>query len=200
MLTVALWDLGQGKRPALSSIPKYLRRVGADLVVLIDPPEGTSDTIGRHSGYRSRVTLSSIALGDAYGEVAIFARRGLVEDAATEEPGIARVTLNTGHDPLTLIVAQLDKAAGAQQAADLVSEHTGALVLAGDLGHNMANPQGAWALLRKDLIDHIEQCGASPLKERTHGFLSRGVQPRGGATLEKAAGGSSDLVWVRVAV
>lgn len=200
VLTVAMWDLGTQCKPTSFLVPRVLRRVGADLVVLLRHEGPSPATVARQAGYRNRAALDL----QSGPEVAVLSRFPL-SDARTctqSAGGLGHVQVHTSRGDLPLTVCDLGEAP-AEEAAHALDECAHSCgtpwLAAGDLGHDLANPFGPWLSVRRNVIDPVQVSGAAPSGSRSHGFLCRGLEPRGAGTLLKAGGGLSDLSWVRLA-
>lgn len=195
-----MWDLGGQGRPTSFLVPRILRRVGADLVVLLRYDGPSPATLARQAGYRHRATLD-------YPErslVSVLSRFPL-SDARPCVHGDGRlghVRVHASRSELSLTVSDLADLL-AEDAARSVRECARACgspwLVAGEFGHDLGNPFGPWLTVRRMAIDPAQVSGAVPSGPRTQGFLCHGLEPRGAGTLMKPGGGLTDLTWVRLA-
>lgn len=199
MFTVAVWDLGEGRKPGTAQIPPVLRRVGADVVALVNHTASNSDMLARSCGYRHRakllrdsppmVVLSRFPVSDA-------------NEAETTAGKIGRINVHLPHGVLALRVMDLSRstadAAGAIRNELEVQQCT--LLIVGNLGYDLSTVTGAWTALRGELTDLVEISGGHTRGERIRGILGRGIEARGAGTLTRAAGGATDLVWARMSI
>lgn len=198
MLTVAVWDLGVDVRPTSYLVPRVLRRVGADIAVLLRHDGSSPATVARQAGYRHRAQLT--LAGET--SVSILARMPLADThvcASSDAIGHVTVHGSQGSFPLTATdLSDVDPMAAAHALSTCVSQCGPPWLAAGVMGHDLGNPFGPWLPLRRVVIDPGQVSGGVPSGPRVCGFLTQGLEPRGAGTLLAPGGGVNDLAWVRM--
>jgi hypothetical protein len=200
MFTIAVWNLGTGRKPGSAQLPQVLRRVGCDVVTLANHTASNTDAIARNCGYRHRAKLLSEAI-----PVAILAKVPLSDAEVQTTPFgiVASANVHLPHGPVHVVMGLIspdqEDAAAAYVAEELAST-AAPILLTGSLGHDLANPRGPWGVLRGELVDLVEVSGGHPSGARAEGVLGRGVEVRGAGTLRRAGGGDAVLTWARFAL
>lgn len=200
MLTVAVWDLGESRKPGSTQVPRVLRRIGADVVALANHTATNTDSIARNCGYRHRAKVF-----DAGTSMAVLSRFPLSDAVGELTPAgtVAKVSIHMPHGPLRLVLADFDRR-HEEVAAGVVRHELDAweraILVTGGLGHDLANPHGPWAILRREVVDLVELSGGEPGGERLRGILGRGVEARGAGTMQRAGGGETELIWARISL